>query len=671
MNRSRLAIVLAAFAAPALAALDVARIDKSKDPCTDFYAYANARWMAAATIPQDRRGWGTFDEVDVRNTRELKAALDEAMAKLPPEGSAERKAVQYYASALDTKAIEGAGLRPLAPLFEKIAALKQTGDLPKVVAYLHTFSIRAGFRFGVGPDEKDSTRYLPVIGQGGLGLPERDDYFRDDAKSRDLREAYRRHVARMFELAGDDGQAAAHESDIVFAIETELARSSLNAVERRDVDRNYNRRTVAQLAAEAPGFAWDEYFQGIGAKRFDELNVGQPAFFKTFAQLAKDRPTADWQVYLRWHVLHDAAPRLPAAFEQEWFAFYQTRLEGVRERPERWRQALITIGGRYGQEPMAQGLGKIFVERAFPPEAKARALKLVGFVKEALADRLATLEWMGDETRARALEKLGAMNVKIGYPDHWRDFTDADVGPYSYGQNWLNAGAFDHRRQLARIGTPVDRSEWFMSPQIVNASYNGRFNEITFPAGILQPPFFDASADDATNYGGFGAVIGHEITHGFDDRGRRFDAKGNLRDWWTAQDAQRYVERTGQIERQYGDFVGVEGIHVNGKLTLGENISDIGGLKIAYLALHKALAAKPQPEIDGLTPDQRFFISFAEIWRSKVRDEYERLRLRTDAHSPPRFRVAGTLVHMPEFARAFRCDAPRTALGEGQHAEIW
>ncbi|MGE5615519.1 MAG: M13 family metallopeptidase [Bacillota bacterium] len=671
MDRLFITPLLVFFASTALAALDVAGIDKSKDACADFYGYANARWMQSVTIPADRPRWGTFDEVALRNERLLKAALEDAMARTPPEGSPERKAVQYYASALDTAAIEKAGLAPLAPLFDRIAALRASDDLPKTVAQLHAFSIEAPFRFSVSTDDKDSSRYLAQVYQSGLGLPDRDDYFRDDAKTKALREAYRRHVAKMLELAGDSPEVAARESETVWSIESELAKNSLTAVERRDVDRNYNPRTVAQLASEAPGFDWAQYFEATGARALDALNVAQPGFMKAFARMAKERPVAEWQAYLRWHVLRAAGPRLPDAFERESFAFDETVVRGVKERPERWRQALMTIGGRYGQEPMAQALGKIFVERAFPPEAKARALKLVGFVKEALADRLATLEWMSDDTRTRALEKLRVMNVKVGYPDRWRDFTDADVGPYSYVRNWLNAGAFEHRRQLAHLGKPVDRSEWFMSPQIVNASYNARFNEITFPAGILQPPFFDAAADDAINYGGIGAVIGHEITHGFDDRGRRYDAKGNLRDWWTAQDARRYVERASRIEHQYDDFVGVDAIHVNGKLTLGENISDIGGLKIAYLALHKALAQKPQPEIDGLTPDQRFFLSFAEIWRAKSRDEYERLGLRTDGHSPPRFRVAGTLAHLPEFARAFHCGATRTALGADRGVEIW
>jgi predicted metalloendopeptidase len=445
----------------------------------------------------------------------------------------------------------------------------------------------------------------------------------------------------------------------------------MTPADQRDVDKTYNMRTVEALAAQSPGLDWPALFAALGVKDTTAINVTQPEFLRAVARLAQSQPAADWRIYLRWQLLHAAAPRLAEPFAQASFDFNERLLKGVKARPPRWREVVVLIGGRYGTEPMSQGLGQIFVERAFPPEAKARILALVGNVKAALGDRLKGLEWMGEETRTKALEKLAAMNVKMGYPDKWRDFSTADVGPYPFATNWLHANEFRHARDLARIGHPVDRDEWFTSPQIVNAFYNGRLNEIVFPAGILQPPFFDPNADDAVNYGAIASVIGHEITHGFDDRGRRFDAKGNLRDWWTAEDGKRYLERAQRVERQFDSFVGVDGIHVNGKLTLGENLSDLGGVKIAYLALQKALQAKPQGPIDGLTPEQRFFLSYATIWRNRTSDAQERLFLRTDGHSPPRFRVNGPLAQMPEFARAFSCGAPTTLTSEAEPAAIW
>ncbi len=399
--------------------------------------------------------------------------------------------------------------------------------------------------------------------------------------------------------------------------------------------------------------------------------MAQPAFFTAFARLAADRPAPDWQAYLRFHALNAAAPYLPRAYEEAHFAFHTGVMKGVKARPPRERHVLVLIGGNYGTHPMAQALGMIFVDKAYPPEGKAKSLVLVENVKAALGDRLRALEWLGEETRARALEKLGTMRVKIGYPDRWRDYSAAEVGTYPFVDNWMRAADFDARRQLAQLGMRVERTEWFASPHIVNAFYNGASNEIVFPAGILQPPFFAAAADDAVNYGGIGMVIGHEITHGFDDRGRRYDAAGNLRDWWTKEDAQRYLERAARIEKQYGAFVGVEGVNVNAKLTLGENISDVGGAKIAYLGLQRALAVKHPGKIDGLSPEQRFFLGFAQIWRRVTSPEQELIYLRTDGHAPSRFRVKGVIENMPEFAAAFSCDPAKALRAESERANIW
>jgi predicted metalloendopeptidase len=676
MPRQSVTIALAGLALTAAStagALDLITLDRGLGPCPDFYGYANRGWIQSTTIPDDRSRWGTTDQLDERNEKILVGALEAARAKpLPAPGTAQRKVIEFYASGMDRAAIDKAGLHPIEPLMARAAGVEDAASLAAALALLHRGGVDAGFAFTVSPDAKDSGIYLAQVLQGGLGLPDRDYYFLPDARSADTRAAYTKHVKLMFTLAGDTPEAAARNAAAVVALETELARASMTAVERRDVDKTYNKLSAAKLAEDAPGFPWRVYFTAIGAPDLAQMNVAQPAFMTGFARMAADRPAADWRAYLRWQVLRATATKLPEAFEHASFDFYQATLQGRKAQAPRPRQVIDAIGGRYGTEPMGQALSMIFVERAFPPEAKARAEAMVGYIKAALDERLRSVEWMGDETRARALEKLAAMRVKVGYPDRWRDFTDADVGDYSFAENWMRAKAFIHRRNVARIGQAVDRSEWNTSPHIVNAFYNGSGNEIVFPAGILQPPFFDAHADDAVNYGAIGMVIGHEITHGFDDRGRRFDAAGNMRDWWTAADAGRYLERAARVERQYSAFIGVDDMPVNGKLTLGENISDVGGVKIAYLALAKALRDKPHEKtLDGLTPEQRFFLSFAQAWRTRYRPQYERLLLRTDAHSPPRFRVAGVVANMPEFAQAFGCDASHTLLSESARANIW
>ena len=672
LPRALAAALAIAFAPCAPAALDVAGIDRAIDPCTDFYAFANHRWLETTRIPDDRPAWGMMAIMSRDNQDVMVRALEDALKRpLPAKGSAQRKALDYYASGMDTAAIAKAGLAPLEPHFKRIAAVEGPQGLARAVAALHRQGIKAGFEFNVDQDSKESTRYLPEIVQGGLGLPDRDYYFLDDERTQAQRAAYRKHVGRMFELAGDAPEAAARSAETVLALETELARASMTAVERRDVDKTYNKTTVAALASAAPDFPWKEYFDALGTARVQELNVAQPAYFAALARLAKERPASEWRTYLRWQVLNASASKLPEALEQEDFAFNQTVLQGTKAQPPRERRVIEAMGGRYGERGLGQALGRIYVDQAFSPQAKARALELVNNVKAALGDRLRSVDWMSEDTRAKSLDKLAKMNVKIGYPDVWRDYSKADVGAYPFVENWLRANAFDHERLLARIGAPVDRGDWWMSPQIVNAYYNARRNEIVFPAGILQPPFFDMKADDAVNYGGIGMVIGHEITHGFDDRGRRFDAQGNLRDWWTEDDARRYKERAAKVERQYGGFEGVEGVKVNGALTLGENISDVGGLKIAYLALQKAEQAKPAGAIDGLTPDQRFFLAYAQGWRSLARTEQERLQLRTDGHSPARFRVRGPLANMPEFARAFSCDPSKALIADIDRANIW
>jgi predicted metalloendopeptidase len=674
MTISRPAAALAALIACAPAfALDVAGLDRSVDPCTDFYNYANGPWLRTTVIPDDRSRLSMFDSIDERNEKDLLAVLDAALRGegLPPQGSAQRKAVEYFRSGMDRDGIEKAGITPLAPLLGKVDGVKDIDTLAAALAMLHTQGITAAFSFSVRPDAKNSATYLAHFDQGGLGLSDRDDYFRDDERSVRVRAAYVDHVARILEVAGAGAEAARAQAQAVFAFEKRLAGAAFTAVERRDVDLTYNKTSIARLSADA-SFPWRPYLDALGAAQVAEANVIEPKFMQMVARLAGEASWEDWRTYLRWHVYRSTASKLPERFARPAFDFYEGVLLGRKAESPRPRTVLRLINGRVGSEPLGQAMGRLFVERLVPAETKPRVEAMIGNIKAALAERLGTLEWMSEETRGRALEKVTTMRSKVGWPDKWTDYSRADIGAYSFVQNWMNSKSFAMARMVERAGKPVDRDEWnYMGPHIVNASYNRSNNEITIPAGILRPPFYDPQADDAANYGAIGMTIGHEITHGFDANGRRFDAKGNMNDWWTPEDARRYVERAGRVERQYGAFVGVDDIKVNGKLTITENISDIGGLKISYLALQKALREKPQGKIDGLTPEQRYFIAFAQKWRATYRPEQERQLLRTDSHSPPRFRVAGAIANLPEFAEAFSCDAKRALLSESERANLW
>jgi predicted metalloendopeptidase len=672
--RGLLAAALAALNLPAQAALDVAGLDKSIDACTDLYQYANKSWLASTEIPADRASWGTFQVIAQHNEEVLFGILDEGMKELSGKkykhGSPEWMAFNYYRSGMDQNRIEYWSFSQIRPLLDIGAAVKTPADIASALGALHAQGIGAGFAFEVEADRKDSSHYLAQFVQGGLGLPDRDYYFLDDERSKKAREGYVKHMQKMFVLLQDTPEQAQRDAQTVFALETELARASMTSTERRDVDKTYNKMTQAQLAALAPQLPWKSYFTALGAAGEPEVNVQQPEFLKALARLAAERPQ-DFQAYLRWHVVHAAAPTLPRTFEKEDFDFYERQLKGVKDPPPRKRKVLRIIGGRYGEEGVGMALGKLFAEATFPPEAKARSLALVNNVKAALLERLKAATWMTEETRRRSLEKLAGIDVKIGYPDKWRDYTGSEIGPGNFVENWLAASRFDQAREVARIGKEVDRREWLMAPYIVNAYYNPAVNEIVFPAAILQPPYFDVKADDPLNYGGIGMIIGHEITHGFDDRGRRFDKNGNMTDWWTEEDGKRYNARAEIIERQYSAMEPVDGVHPNGKLTLGENISDIGGLKIAYDALQIALKGKPRAKVEGFTPEQRFFIAWAQAWRDMTRPEQERQYLLADGHSLSRLRVRGPVAHMPEFAKAFSCDASKTLLPDLKGNAIW
>ena len=633
--------------------LDPKNMDMSVKPGDDFFRYANGAWIKRNEIPPEYSRWGAFNELIERNNDALHTIAEKASktpvdAKLAPET---QKVGDYYASGMDEKTIEAMRTKPLQDEFNKIEAIKDRLDVLAEIAHLHSIGVNAFFNFGAGQDAKDSTRDIAQAVQGGLGMPDRDYYTKQDPDMKEKREKYVAHVTKMLTLLGTPAEKAAEDAKKIMALETKLAEASRTRVELRDPIKNYNKMGVRQLQDLTPDWNWSDYFKKINLVEPGDINVHQPEFFKAANDLFKSISLDDWKVYLRWHLIEAAAPYLSKDFVDEEFDFNERTLRGTQQIKPRWERVITSEDGEIGE-----ALGKLYVGFYFPPEAKARALELVNNLKEALADRIKTLEWMDEPTKQQALKKLAAFTVKIGYPDKWLDYSllQIDRGPYVL--NAVRAEKFEADRDVQKIGKPVDRTDWGMTPPTVNAYYNSNMNEIVFPAGILQPPFFYANADDAVNYGAIGAVIGHEMTHGFDDQGRQFDAAGNLRDWWSKQSAEEYNKRRKAVVDQYSAYEPLPRLHVNGDLTQGENIADIGGVKLAYAALQKALDKHPEErtkKIDGLTPEQRFFLSFAAIWRSKIRDEDQKLRLTTDPHSPAQFRVNGPLSNMPEFQQAF------------------
>jgi putative endopeptidase len=679
-SRLRITGLLAAICLAALpthearSALDVADLDANVGPCSDFYAYVNGNWLARTVIPADRSRWGGFEEVTDRNARQLKASFELAQHDRRLRAQpALRKVADFYAAGMNEATIERAGIHPIADELASAARIPSREALAETLARWHSDRVEAGFGLvRVSPDDKQSRRNVLVLTQGGLGLPDRDFYLNPDAKFGQWRDAYRAHIAAVLTLAGDTPVDAKRNAEGIFGLEETLARASRARAALRDPHANYHLMTRDQVARSAPGFAWARFFDALRIPRSTPVNVRQPEFLQAFAALARDTDLSTWRAYLRWQLLREASPVLPRAFEEEHDRFYNATLKGTTSVAPRFRRVLEVISGRVGAEPMGHAAGQLFVATSFAPAARATAREAVDDIKAALAERIDTLEWMSDATKAQARLKLAAMDIKVGYQDPPRDYSALRIDGQNYAGNWLRANRFEMSRTLAKLGRPVDRGEWFMAAHIVNAYYNPTRNEIVFPAGILQPPFFDATADAAINYGGIGMVIGHEITHGFDDYGRHYDAEGNLRDWWQEEDARRYGERASSIEKQYGGYVAVDDLKLNGKLTLGENIADIGGLKLAFLAFEKAAARQPSQAIDGLTPEQRFFVSFAQVWRTKVRDEQGRVLAVSDPHSPPRWRVTGSLSHQPAFAAAFGCKTGDAMLrGEESPAEVW
>lgn len=640
-------------ARPAAHGIDPANLDPGTKACDDFYQHANGGWMKANQIPAEYPTWGAFLEIYERNLVILKDVLESAAADTAAaRGSVRQKVGDFYAAGMDEATIEKAGLQPLASRLARIEAIATPADVATEVGRMHMEGMGAAFRSSVDIDDKNSTAYIAQIAQGGLGLPDRDYYTNDDEQSKTLRATYVQHVAKMLTLLGDTPEAAAKGAETVMGIETRLAKASMTLVEQRDPNAVYHKMTRSELAKAAPGFPWEVYLPAAGFPASEQsLLVRQPAFFKELGVMAGQVPIADWKTYLRWNLVRSNAPYLSSPFVKESFDFYGRTLNGVSEQQPRWKRVQAVT-----DQALGEALGQLYVARAFSPEAKRKALELVGNLRAALRERIQKLDWMTEPTKVKALAKLDAFTVKIGYPDVWRDYSALEVSRQPYVLNVIAANVFESHRVLGKLGKPIDRAEWGMSPPTVNAYYNPLMNEIVFPAGILQPPMFDPLADDAVNYGAIGMVIGHEMTHGFDDQGCQYDAQGNLRNWWTEADTKAYEARQDLVVKQFDVYRPLPDLAINGKLTLGENIGDLGGLKIAFAALQKSMEGKARPAaIDGFTPEQRFFLGYAQAWRELARPEYLRLQVTTDPHSPARYRVIGPLSDLPEFATAFSC----------------
>ena len=634
---------------PAVPRFSVANMDRAVEPGADFYHYAAGAWLAKNPVPSDKSRWSGFEELQERNWRLIRAILEESAADhSAPAHSPRREVGDFFASAMDTNRIDSLGFKPIARDLKRIDRLNSTKGFFELLAEFHQRGIGGLFRADVTPDAKNSGFYAFELGQGGLGLPDRDYYLKDDFAKQ--RADYREHIIHMLTLLGEMPEAATQHAGIVLDIETALAKASRTRVELRDPNANYHKLAPAAFAATNSSSAWPAYLAANGLERLSELLVGQPEFFSAVDRLLRDRPLSDWKVYLRWHLLRGTAPFLHHAAEDESFAFYSTKLRGQPEPEPRWQRAAHILDAGIGE-----ALGQLYVEKYFPPAARARMTELIGNLRSVFRDRLRQLDWMSESTRAKALAKFDRFTQKVGYPDKFRDYSKVALRRDDFLGNVQRAAIFENRRELARVGKPVDKSEWHMTPQTVNAYFNPLQNEIVFPAGILQPPFFDLEADDAVNYGAIGVVIGHEITHGYDDKGRQYDAEGNLNDWWTDKDGKEFDTRAQKVVDQYSSYEALPGLKVNGKLTLGENIADLGGTTIAFEALQRALTKDPSKRrnIDGFTPEQRFFLSLTQLWRTNWREAELRRRITVDPHSPGQFRAIGPHVNLPEFYQAF------------------
>jgi putative endopeptidase len=642
---------------------------KNKDQSRqNFFMYVNGEWIKNNPIPATEPSWGSFSELTEKNLRLLHKILDSTSAlSAAPKGSDAQLIGDFFASGMDSAGIEKAGLEPLKPALQKIDAIRDSKDLMETIAYLQRHGIFTLFGIMVDQDARKSDQYALYAMQGGLGLPNKDYYFAKDAKSESIRKAYKAHVANMLVLTGEKPGQSVADAETVMKIETSLAGASMGPVELRDPVKTYNKWTLQEVTDTLPAMNWSSYLRDAGIPALKSIIISQPAFFKKVNQELTNTGPADWKIYLRWHLVHNTAWCLNSSFVNEHFNFYQKKIKGIKALETRWKRVQ-----RMTDMALGDALGKEYVKKNFSPEAKQKVLLMINNLKAALTDRIDRLEWMSPATKDSAKEKLKTLIVKIGYPDKWKRYDGLKIDRTSYMANVMRSDSFEYERNIQKINKPVDRTEWMMTPATTNAYYNPTLNEIVFPAGILQPPFFDPAADDALNYGAIGAVIGHELTHGFDDQGRMYDAYGNLSDWWTREDSKKFIDKSRILVRQFNQYV-IAGEHVNGELTLGENIADLGGLTIAYEAFQQSRKNKgKEKDIDGYSPDQRFFIGWARIWRSNDRPEFLVQLLKNNPHSPGIYRVNGPLSNMPAFYKAFDVKPGDSMLApDSMRAQIW
>lgn len=662
-----LILSLSAIALGQTAAFNLSRMDKSVDACTDFFQYANGTWLKDTEIPGDQSSWGSFNILAENNREILKGLVQEAVAKTDAKKGSDPQLIgDFYFSCMDEAAIEAADIKPLNPYFSDINSVRNKKDLQNQIARMHDAGIPAVFGFGGGTDLKDSKMVIANSSQGGLSMPNKDYYVGGEPKMQEARDKFRQYLMNMFMLTGDNEQEARTKMFTVMRIQMNLAYASLSRTELRNPDNRYKKISVSEANAITPNFDWNEYMKMRGVNGVEEFNIGQPEFFKTFNQLLDKFSIGEWKTYMQWMTLDAAAPMLAKKYRDENFDFYARYLSGTKEQQPRERICVRAVDGNIGE-----ALGQLYVGKAFKPEARERMNELIDNLFIAMRSRLDQLEWMSEDTKVQALAKLSTFKRKIGYPDKLRGYEGLDVDRKSYLMNEMRSNKFQVKRNLDDIGNPVDRDRFGMTPPTVNAYYNPLLNEIAFPAGILQPPFFNPNADDAVNYGAIGGVIGHEITHGFDDQGSRFDAEGNLKMWWTPEDREKFTERANCVVNQFSSYEVQPGLFMNGNLTLGENIADLGGLTVAYDAFMKSMEdGSRQEDIEGFTAEQRFFLGWAQVWATKQTLEAERLRATTDPHAIARYRVNGPLSNMSKFAQAFGCKTSQPMVKK-DICEIW
>ncbi len=639
---------------PRTPSLEPSFMDKSADPCVNFYQYACGSWNKQNPIPPDQAAWNVYAKLTDDNQRFLWGILQTASQGGPSRTASEQKIGDYFHACMDESAIERAGAKPLEPMLARIAALKSVDDLASYVADSHRQNAGGDvlFNFDSVPDFDNSSQEIAEAGSGGLGLPDRDYYTKTDAKSAEIRQRYTEHITHMLTLLGESSSDAQADAKTVLAIETALAQASLTRIQKRDPYNLKHKLRRDDLLHLTPAFDWDSYLKGLRAPSFETLNVEEPKFFQAMNAQLTTHKLADWRAYLRWHLVHEQAHLLSSPFVHENFAFYSQYLAGAKELPARWKKCTRLVDDQLGD-----ALGQVFVAKTFAPQTKADAQRMIQQIEAEMGNDLKHLSWMSDATKQQALEKLHAIVNKVGYPGKWRDYSSVNITPNSFQANATSADEYEMNRRLQKIGHPVDRSEWFMTPPTVNAYYDAQTNDINFPAGVLQPPLFDPNSDAAPNFGNTGSTMGHELTHGFDDEGRQFDAQGNLRDWWTAADAKAFEERVSCVRNQYAKYVIVDDIHINSSLTLGEDVADLGGTLLAYIAWKHSTEGQKLEPVDNLTPDQRFFVGMAQWACGDERPEFKRMMAITNPHSPLEYRVNGVVANLTQFAEAFGCKA--------------